>query len=314
MGPEEMAGVPQRPLPHLSEYLRATFALGRRSFQIALPALILLYCYRLLMNLFLALSTGMTNFGGAYSHGFDQDAFLANLRIRVAFYLPVLVLIYTPFLPLQDAILKGGPRSFASCARTVLERFIPFALSAIAQAFLAFGPPALLFGGVALLIRMIPRGPDSLVHTLAFATLVPCFFYVVIIGLFLVFATPSVVLENRGPLASIRVSFGLVTRHLGGILGRFFVFGCLLILAGIVLSIPEGFLAAISAVSGSDNIAFSISEAIWSAAVSVLLFPFSVAALMVLYRSVLPVPHSAEPSGAADPALARSTSSPFVFE
>lgn len=315
MGPEETAGAPRRSLPPISEYLRATFALGRRSLQVALPALLLLYCYRLLVNLFLALSSGK-NSSGAYVHGYDQDAILASVRIHAAFYLPLLVLIYTPFLPLQDGILRGAPRSFASCARLVLERIVPFAFSAIAQGILVLGPPVFLFGGVALVVRTFPARPDSLVHALAFATLIPCLLYVAIVALFLMFATPAVVLEHRGPLASIRVSFGLVVRHLGGILGRLFVFFLLLIVVGIFLSVPEGILAAISTVSGSDNPAFSIAEAIWSAAVSVLLFPFSVAALMVLYRAVSPAPNMAEASGSADPELAGrpTTSSPYVFE
>lgn len=315
MGPEETAGAPRRPLPPISEYLRATFALGRRSFYVALPALILLYCYRLLVNLFLALSSGTIR-TGASMHGYDQDALLASLRIHAAFYLPLLVLIYTPFLPLQDGILKGAPRSFASCARLVLERIVPFALSAIAQGALVLGPPVFLFGGVALVVRTFPARPDSLVHALAFATLVPCLLYAAIFALFLMFATPAVVLERRGPLASIRVSFGLVGRHFGGILGRLFVFFFLLIVVGIFLSVPEGILAGISAVSGSDNLAYSIAEAIWSAAVSVLLFPFSVAALMVLYRSVSPFASAAETADTADPELAGrpTTSSPFVFE
>jgi len=317
MGPEELAGAPRRPLPPVSEYLRSVFTLGRRSFGIALPALILLYCYHLLMNLFLALSSSASH-SIAYGHGYDQDALLASIRIRAAFYLPLMVLIYTPFLPLQDAILKNAPRSFAACAKIVLERFFPFLLSAFAQIVFVVGPPALLFGGMMILIRMFPAParPESILQALAMATLVPCVLYAVIITMFIMFATPALVLEHRGPLASIRVSFGLVSRNFGGILGRLLAFFFLLVVVGLFLSIPEGIVAGIGMATGSDNPGFAIAQGIWSAAISTLIFPFSVAALMVLYRSVSPAARSAETAGTVDPAFAGrpTTSSPFVFE
>jgi len=315
MSSEELAGAPRRPLPPVSEYLRSVFALGRRSFGAALPALILLYCYHLLMNLFLALSSNASN-TIAYGHGYDQEALLASIGIRAAFYLPLLVLIYTPFLPLQDAILKGAPRSFATCARIVLERFFPFLISGFAQILLVVGPPALLFGGMMILIGMFPASarPESILQALAIVTLFPCVLYAVIVALFIMFATPALVLERRGPLASIRQSFGLVSRHFGGILRRLVALGFLLIVVGIFLSLPYSIVAGIVMATGSENPGFAIARGIWDAAISTLLFPFSVASLMVLYRAVSPAAQSAE--GTVDPALAErpATSSPFVFE
>src|SRR5262249_35425561 len=197
--------------------------------------------YHLLMNLFLALSSNASH-SIAYGHGYDQEAMLASIRIRAAFYLPVLVLIYTSFLPLQDAILKRAPRSFSACAQIVLQRFFPFLLSAIAQAVFILGPPALLFGGMMILIRMFPASarPESILQALAVVTLIPCLLYICIIALFIMFATPALILEHRGPLASIRASFRLVSRHFGGILGRLLAFFFLLVIVGIFLSIPEG--------------------------------------------------------------------------
>jgi hypothetical protein len=186
------------------------------------------------------------------------------------------------------------------------------------QGLFVLGPPALLFGGMAILIRMFPATarPESVLQALAVATLIPCFLYAAIIALFIMFATPSLILEHRGPLASIRASFRLVSRHFGGILGRLIVFGFLVMVAVIFLSVPEGILAGINQATGSDNPGFTIAEAIWSAAVSVLLFPFTVASLMILYRAVSPLASSTQATEPVDPALAGRprTSSPFVFE
>ena len=308
----ESAGAPRFALPPVAEYLRSVFALGMSSLRHALPALAFLYFYRLGMNLYLAVSSSTTTRLG----GYDRDTLVTSVLLQAGAYLPLLVLIYTPFLPLQDALLMGERRSFAASVRLVLERFIPFVVSAIAQVILVAGPPALLFGSVAILVRTFPARPEQLVRALAVATVVPCVLYVGIIALFMMFATPALILERRGPFAAIRASFALVSSHFGAILGRLIVFFFLLVLTGLFLSLPVGFLSAISAATGSESPAISIAGAIWSAAVSALLFPFSVAALMVLYRAAAPSRGAVAPADAVDPALTPSPRpvTPFVFE
>jgi hypothetical protein len=301
-------------LPSLSDYLRAVLAVGMASLRLALPALAFLYFYRLGMDLYLAFSSD------SYSplSGLDQETIMTSIMLRAAAYLPLLVLVYTPFLPLQDGILTGRRRTFRDSVRLVLERLFPFAISAIAQGIVLIGPPLLLFGGMALLIRTFPSRPGELVKALAVATLIPCFFYVLVIGLFLLFATPAVVLDRRGPLASIRKSFSLVAAHFGGILGRLLVFLFLLLFAAMAVSIPVAFLQAAAIAAHADHPAFKIAGSIWSAAVSAALFPFTVASLMVLYRAVSPSV-AAEPLAETAPGPApqeepHRATSPFQFE
>lgn len=268
-------------LPSLGTYLRAVVALGLGSMRLALPALGFLYFYRLGMELFLAFSTDASSPLGSY----DSKAFVMSMAMEIAAYLPMLVLIYTPFLPLQDSVLRGERRSFLDCVRIVLERLVAFVISVIAQVVLAFGPPTLILGGVVVFISAIPTKQEELGRLALLATLVPCLLWVAIIGFFLIYAIPLLVLERRGPLSSIRLSFALVGRQFGGIFGRLFIFFCLLTLAAIALSMPEAIVQAWSAAADVDHPAIRISRAIWSAAVSAVLFPFSVAALMVLFRS-----------------------------
>ena len=302
IGESARAGRPG--LPPLGTYLRAVVALGLGSLRQALPALGFLYCYRLGMELFLAFSADASNPLGSY----DNETFIMSAAMELVAYLPMLVLIYTPFLPLQDSLLRGERLSFLDCVRLVLERLVAFVISVVAQVALAFGPPALLVGGAAALVAALPTGDEDLARLALLATLAPALLWVVTIALFLIYAIPLLVLERRGPFMSIRLSFGLVARQFGGILGRLFVFFALLTLAAIALSMPNAMLQVWSAAASVDHPILRIAAAIWSAAVSAILFPFSVAALMLLYRSSVPA------SGAPAAPITAPATSPFRFE
>jgi hypothetical protein len=56
-----------------------------------------------------------------------------------------------------------------------------------------------------------------------------------------------------------------------------------------------------------------IPSLVWTSGVDAFLFPFGVAALLVLYRSLVPVP-AAPGTEAAAPEGERRPTSPFVFE
>jgi hypothetical protein len=298
-------------LPPVATYLRATLALGRAAIGPALPALALLYFYRLGMGLYLAMSMDpVTTF-----EDLDRGALATATLMRAAGYLPLVVLIYAPFLLLLDGILRGVPRSFGECVRTVLERMVPFLLSAIAQILIVFGPPVLLLGGAALLVRTFPGRPEELARAIAIVTLIPCFFYIVLMLFLLWFAFPVLVLDRRGPLQSIRISFGLVAAHFGGILGRLLVTFFLLVIAAVVLSLPAEFLQVGAAAAGADHPAIKIAMVVWTSAVSALLFPFLLASLMVMYRSIAPAPAGSGVAAGAEalPEPHRATS-PFQFE
>jgi hypothetical protein len=96
---------PPRPmLPTLGAFLRESLSLGARSIRPALPALVFLGCYRFGMGLYFEVAVRQTTpFGDP-----DQRAQLLHLMMSLCAYLPLLVLIYLPFLPLQDAIRRGG--------------------------------------------------------------------------------------------------------------------------------------------------------------------------------------------------------------
>ncbi len=298
-------------LPPLGTYLRAVIALGVGSLRLALPALGLLYFYRLGMALYIAFSGDAASPLGLY----DQATLIVTVVMEVVAYLPMLVLIYTPFLPLQDSLLQGERRSFMASARIVLERLVPFVISTIAQLLLTFGPPAFFLVGAGFLAGTLPEGQEEWGRWIVLVTLFPCFFYGCIMALFLLFAMPLLVLENRGPFASIRLSFALIGRQFGGILGRSFVFLILLIIAAIAASIPEAILQASADAAGFEHPAVKIAQAIWSAGVTALMFPFSVAALMVLYRSAVPA-RGAAAMRSAGPAAeeAPPVTSPYRFE
>jgi hypothetical protein len=306
MVPDGTAGRPS--LPPIDTYLRAVLALGFASLRRALPAIGFLYFYRLGMGLYLALSSDSSSPLGLY----DERTLVVTVAMQIVAYLPMLVLVYTPFLPLQDFILRGEPRSFGVSVRIVLERLVPFVISVITQGVILFGPPALFFTGAALMLGALPSKPEELVRVLVLASLLPSGLYIIVIALFLIFAIPSVVLDGRGPFAAIRQSFVIVGRHFGGVLGRLVVFFLLLVIVAVAGSLPEAILQAATAAASVDHPAFKIAGAIWGAAVSAALFPFTVAALMVLYRAAVPAAASA--AGIAGEPEARPAASPYRFE
>ncbi|HKW50213.1 MAG TPA: hypothetical protein VJQ53_00610 [Candidatus Eisenbacteria bacterium] len=296
-------------LPPIDTYLRAVMALGFASLRRAIPALGFLYFYRLGMGLYLALSSDSSPLGL-----YDERTILVTLAMNIVAYLPMLVLITTPFLPLQDSILRGEPRSFGASVRLVLERLLPFVISVIAQAVLVVGPPALFFTGAALLLGALPSKPEELVRLLVLASLAPSILYFIVILLFLLFAIPLIVLDGRGPFAAIRQSFGIVGRHFGGILVRLIVAFLLLFIASVAGYLPTTILEAATAAAGVDHPAFKIAGAIWGAAVSAFLFPFTVAALMVLYRAVVPARAGGGVTDASGEPEAHPAASPYRFE
>ncbi len=101
-------------LPSFPAYLTSVVDLGRRSLKPALPALGFLYFYRLGMGAYMAV-TDYSFPGGKDALG----AFGPQLAI-IASFLPLLVLIYTPFLPLQDSLLRGHALSFLAAIRRTL--------------------------------------------------------------------------------------------------------------------------------------------------------------------------------------------------
>jgi len=91
-------------LPRYSDYLRSVIALGRRAIRPALPAIGFLYFYRLGMGIFLEFSSR-----SAWPPG-ETDRMVFAVLLTLGGLLPLLALIYTPFLPLQDALFTISRR------------------------------------------------------------------------------------------------------------------------------------------------------------------------------------------------------------
>jgi hypothetical protein len=79
-----------------------------------------------------------------------------------------------------------------------------------------------------------------------------------------------------------------VSRNLGAVLGRLFAFGFLATVVYFLATMPSSILGAVERSSGIASAPLKIAGVVWSSAVDTLFFPFWVAALMVLYRSLRP--------------------------
>ena len=299
-------------LPPVSIYLRSVLALGKASIAPGFPALIFFYFYRLGMGLYLALSVDRVQPLDEMS----RQALTNAALVQIPAYIPVLVLIYMPFLLLQDGIMRGAATTLGSSLRAVLERVLSFLVCAVAQLVIVAGPPFLLVAGAALLVRTIPARPEELTRAIALLAMVPCVIYALLMFFMLWFAFPALVLDRRGPFQSIRLSFGLVASHFGGILGRLILTFFFIGIAFVVLSFPAEILQVATAAAGSDHPLLKVASVVWTSAVSAFLFPFMMASFVVLYRALVPAAAgSAVPAGAAETLVEpHRVSSPYQFE
>jgi hypothetical protein len=303
--------VPPPLLPAPGEYLRSLIRLGLASLRPALPALILLFVYRIGMGLYLIFTGDATS-----SLGFpDEQARILTAMVTAAAYLPLLVLVYTPFLPLQDGLLAGRRRSFPECVKQVLELLPPFGASGVVQVLIIMVPACAVIVGAALFATPLTAGSPDARGLLIVAAMLPAFLWVSVALLFLAFAAPLLLLDGRGPLASIRESARLVRANFAGVLGRFFLFGLVFVLAAMFLTFPNSMLAAVSAVARARFLGAEIAGLVWASAIGAFLFPFSVSALLILYRALLPA-RAAEPGPAAiaETAEPTPTANPYRFE
>ncbi|TMQ58447.1 MAG: hypothetical protein E6K76_08025 [Candidatus Eisenbacteria bacterium] len=270
------------PLPQVADYFRAIVSLGRRSFRPALPALLLLYFYRLGIGVYVALSDY------AYPEGRDAiGAFLPQIAI-IGTFVPLLLLIYTPFLPLQDGILRGRDVSFGAAIRQVLEVAWSFMISGVVQMLILFTPFVALCVVAGIMVSVSRADPDTArVVAMAFVLLAGLVWSLVG-SLFLMFATPAVVLDGEGPVRSITTSIRLVRENLAGVLGRLLAFVFVATIVYLFAMMPSAILTAAERSSGLASAPFKVAGVIWSSAIDTVFFPFWVAALMALYRALAP--------------------------
>jgi hypothetical protein len=247
-------------LPGVPAYLRSVFELGRRSLLPALPALALLFLCRLGVGAYGALTN--------YSYALGKGPLGVKAVVSVTPFL-FLVLIYIPFLPLQESILRGRPIHFLEAIRHVLRVSVNLMLSGIAQVIVLLGPitPIAVIGA-----RLLPDPLGPL--------LLAAMAWMAVAAFFMIFAVPAVVLDGEGPLHSLRTSFHLVSRNLGSALGRLLVLAFLASL-GFVIAWPLSTL-------GPTTVPIKLAVVTWNTAAETLLYPFWIAAVTVLYRSLRP--------------------------
>ena len=305
------------PLP---DYLRRVWDVGRKSIRPALPALTFLYFYRVGLEAYLAVSDRTSVLEGG------PVDFLPGLAMAATF-LPLLLLVYTPMLPLQESILHDRPISFLAAIRRTLECAWNLTVSGIIQVLMLVVPVFVICLGLALLL---PLGGSRLgtlgtalgvggeidsakLMVIALAAILG-FLAMVVMVILLIFAMQALVLDGEGPIRSIRTSIRLVLSHLGYVTGRILAFGFLSFVALIVLTLPTGILEQVADVSGASLLPFKIASIVWSSLAAVAFFPFGSASITVLYRSLVPATGA---SRSAPVALedefrpARATTAPF---
>ena len=249
------------PLPGVLAYLSSVSDLGRRSLRPALPALAILFLYRLGVGAYGALTN--------YSEALKGHA-LGGRVVSEATPILLLALIYVPFLPLQESILRGHPISFLGAIRRVFKEAVNLILSGLAQVLILLGP----IGPMAVLGTRLLADP--------FGPLLLCgVAWMAVAAFFMIFVTPAVVLDGEGPLHSLRTSFLLVWRNLGSALGRLLVLACLAFV-GFMIATP------LSGLGGNATPLVKIAVVTWTTAVDTILYPFWTAAILVLYRSLRP--------------------------
>ncbi len=312
---ETVVYVSRRPLPRIGPYLRALFDLGLKSIPAALPALLFLWFYHFGTALYLELAGGATS-----PLGFrDNQALLVQIFMKVSAYLPLLVLVYTPFLPFQDALFRGERITFLQAIRHVLERLVPFVLSMILQMAIVFLPILLVVGVLIAVVAPFPSLPREVVAALALVTLGPVVVWLFISGIFMSFAVPAVVLDDHGPAHAITASVRLVAGHFWGIFWRLIVFFAVLFAVAMIAMIPALVLGAIAAAASRAELLFRIVTILWTSLATALAFPFWVGALVVLYRSLAPAGGVAAAEAVAQaagvPPLATGEHpTPYIFE
>lgn len=281
-----LSAAPARPalLPPVGTFLRDTLSLGTRSIAPALPVLVGLYFYRFGMGLYMV-TTGDSTSPMGYP---DYQLRAVTWVVAAASYLPLLVLVYTPFLPFQDAILRGQRRSFVDSVKLVLELLWPYGISSFYQILFIALPATLIIVGAAAVTMAMGAIPIEMRSILVLLALVPAGIWIAFAMFLLAFATPLLVLDGRGPMESIRESFALVRRHFGGLLWRFVVAVALLTLVMVVASFPSAMLSVVSSVAKQKLVGVAVARVFWDSAVGTLAFPFTVAAMIVLYRALVP--------------------------
>lgn len=269
-------------LPSIADYVGAIWNLGTRSLVPALPALAFVYFYRLGLGAYLTLSDT------SYPQSMDALGVIGPQLAVIAAFVPLLLMIYTAFLPLQDGILRGHPVNFLGAIRRVFETAWNLTLSGTAQAVILLLPFAILcfIVGLALPDTGGEADPTSLI-VMSFVLLAG-FAWALIASILMAFATPAVVLDDEGPIQSLRTSFRLALSHLGGILIRFVSFGFLALVIYFMVRMPTAILTNSALASGAASVPMKLAALIWASAVDTLFFPFWVAALMVLYRALVP--------------------------
>jgi hypothetical protein len=295
-------------LPPYGDYLREVISLGKRTIPRTLPALAFLYFYRLGMGLFLN-ATPTTD-----ASLDDASRSMATILMVSCAYVPLVLCLFAPMLPVQDAIRRGEPSGFWEGIRRVVRVMWKLVASQLVQGLIVLAPIGVLVGAALAATSRFESLPPGVGALVAVTVFLPAALWFFLATFYFMFAMPALVLDLEGPVQSIRTSVRLVRQRFGAVFGRLFVYVLLSFLAALVASAPSSILSAVIAASGNENPMLRIPGIIWESAVEALLFPFGVAAVVVLYRTLAPVRAAESAPAAVFPEEARLTASPFPFE
>jgi len=200
-------------------------------------------------------------------------------------------------LPLQDSLELGDPANERAAARAVFRRSGALAVSGLVQAAIVLGPPAVLF--VTLTTRevqaVLATGGTLDAQTLLTVqaavlrgSMAACCAWLAITNALFLFAAPLLLLENRGPLRSIRLSAALFVRRVFPDWARFLSIALLWGLLYVAVVLPESEILRALAHLPRWSFLRSVLPAAWTAASTALALAYGTAGLVILFRRLVP--------------------------
>ena len=275
------------------ETFQASIALGRRSLRPCAWLLAVTAVIDFTVRTILAAATGSGSVATDPAQGLVVLVASELMLLDVA----IIAMVSLLLLPIQDAIERGQAIGATRATAILVKKTLPLTLSGIVQGAIITGPPILfLMASVAPVVAPIIEAggatdPGTLSTMLAAAIWRAAWrslAWILVTSLFLLFAWPYLIFENRGPIRSIGLSAALVVRRGLSDWSRFLaVFFLWAALAAVIL-LPQ-MVARLCAPSHlHSNHLHSVLSVAWTAVTSALALVWFDAGLVTLFRRLVP--------------------------
>ncbi len=274
------------------ETLEDSIALGRSSLRPVAWILVATAVFDFIARTVLAT---IPSGGGA---ALDPSQALAGLAASELMLLDVAILAMVSLLllPIQDGIVRGQAIGPMRATAILAKKTFPLTVSGIVQGAIIMGPPILfLIASVAPVVAPVVEAggaaePEKLAAMLwaaiwraAWRSLA----WLIVTSLFLLFAWPFLIFENRGPIRSIGLSISLVVSRGGREWSRFLaVLAFWAVLLGLIMVPPPAIRWGTAFLPRGGHLG-SILSAAWTAATSVLALVWWDAGLVTLFRRLV---------------------------